>query len=129
MAKTADLAPSRGTNSSRRTSANGATRSRTRRSTAAQPDDLEAQVAQLQSDLKTITQTLTRLGEDKVGEVRSGAKLRAAELRAKGEELIDSAQDEFGAIEKQIKDTIREKPLTAVAGALALGFIIAVITR
>jgi hypothetical protein len=43
--------------------------------------------------------------------------------------MIESAQDEFNAFEKQIKDTIREKPLTAVAGALALGFILAVVTR
>jgi ElaB/YqjD/DUF883 family membrane-anchored ribosome-binding protein len=129
MAETADLAPNRASTSPRRSAANGATRTRARRAAATAPDDLEAQVAQLQSDLKTITQTLTRLGEDKVGEVRSSAKMRAAELRAKGEELLEGAQDEFGALEKQIKDTIREKPLTAVAGAVALGFIIAVLTR
>jgi ElaB/YqjD/DUF883 family membrane-anchored ribosome-binding protein len=69
------------------------------------------------------------MGETKVDEVRGTARLRAAEIRGKGEELIENAQDEFGAFEKQIKDTIREKPLTAVAGALALGFLVAVITR
>ena len=91
--------------------------------------DLEAQVAQLQSDIKSITQTLQRMGESKVGEVQGLAKRRAADLRGKGEEMLESAQDEFNAFEKQIKDTIREKPLTAVAGALAMGFILAVITR
>lgn len=91
--------------------------------------DLEAQVAQLQNDIKSIAQTLTRMGEGKVGEVRSMAARRAAEIKGKGEELVETAQDEFGAFEQQIKDTIREKPLTAVAGALALGFLIAVITR
>ena len=69
------------------------------------------------------------MGEDKVGEVQGMAKRRAADLRGKGEEMLESAQDEFNAFEKQIKDTIREKPLTAVAGALAMGFILAVITR
>jgi ElaB/YqjD/DUF883 family membrane-anchored ribosome-binding protein len=103
---------------------------RTRRAASrAKSDDLEAQVAQLQNDLKSIAQTITRLGENKVGEVRGMAKSRAAELRGRGEELVESAQDEFNAFERQIKDTIREKPLTAVAGALALGFLIAVITR
>jgi ElaB/YqjD/DUF883 family membrane-anchored ribosome-binding protein len=103
---------------------------RTRRTASrAKADDIEAQVTQLQNDIKQIAQTLTRMGENKVGEVRGAAKSRAAEIRGKGEELIESAQDEFGAFEKQIKETIREKPLTAVAGALALGFIIAVITR
>jgi ElaB/YqjD/DUF883 family membrane-anchored ribosome-binding protein len=118
------------------TRANGAARaasaaaSRTRRTASrAKSDDLEAQVTKLQDDIKSIAQTLTRMGENKVGEVRGMAKNRAAELRGKGEEMIESAQDEFNAFEKQIKDTIREKPLTAVAGALALGFLIAVITR
>ena len=118
MADTEDTAPARAsTNGSapRRAAANGArSATRARRSTGATPpaDDLEAQVAQLQSDIKSITQTLQRLGGDKVGEVRGMAKLRAAALK-----------------DKQIKDTIREKPLTAVAGAMALGFIIAVLTR
>jgi ElaB/YqjD/DUF883 family membrane-anchored ribosome-binding protein len=135
MADTEDTAPARAsTNGStpRRAAANGArSATRARRSTGATPpaDDLEAQVAQLQSDIKSITQTLQRLGGDKVGEVRGMAKLRAAALKDKGEEMLESAQDEFNAFEKQIKDTIREKPLTAVAGAMALGFIIAVLTR
>ena len=131
MADTADMAPSRAANSStRRTAANGTgTATRARRATRAKPDDLEAQVAQLQSDLKSITQTLGRMGETKVDEVKGMAKSRAAELRGKGEEMLETAQDEFNAFEKQIKDTIREKPLTAVAGAMALGFIIAVLTR
>ena len=130
MADTEDMAPARAASNSspRRAAANGAS-TRSRRSRSAGSDDLEAQVNQLQSDLKSITQTLQRMGENKVGEVQGMAKRRAAELRGKGEEMIESAQDEFNAFEKQIKDTIREKPLTAVAGALALGFLIAVITR
>ncbi len=133
MAETEDMAPARASSTStspRRAAANGGARStRTRRPRSTPPDDLEAQVAQLQSDIQSITQTLQAMGESKVGEVRGMAKRRAADLRGKGEEMLESAQDEFSAFEKQIKDTIREKPLTAVAGAVALGFILAVVTR
>ena len=131
MADTEDMAPARTNGSTRRAAANGTgSTARTRRARrSAAPDGLEAQVAQLQSDIKSITQTLQRMGESKVGEVQGLAKRRAADLRGKGEEMLESAQDEFNAFEKQIKDTIREKPLTAVAGALAMGFILAVITR
>lgn len=126
-----DTAPASSTNSATRRAANGAApATRARRATArAKADDLEAQVAQLQTDIKAITQTLGRLGNSAVGEVRGAAKSRAADIRGRGEEMFESAQDEFNALEKQIKDTIREKPLTAVAGAVALGFILAVITR
>ena len=132
MADTEATAPARSTNTgATRRAANGAApASRTRRSASrAKADDLEAQVEQLQADIKSITHTLGRLGNSAVGEVRGAAKSRAADLRGKGEEMLESAQDEFNAFEKQIKDTIREKPLTAVAGALALGFILAVLTR
>ena len=111
------------------TSAARAAGNRTRRTARAKADDLESQVAQLQNDLKSIAQTLTRMGEGKVDEVRGMAKSRAAEIRGKGEELVETAQDEFGAFERQIKDTIREKPLTAVAGAIALGYILAIVSR
>lgn len=95
----------------------------------AREQDLEAQVAQLQADIKSITQTLTKLGEAKVGEVTASAKARAHDLADRGQAALHSAHDEFDAVEKQLKDTIREKPLTAVAGAVALGFLLAVLTR
>ena len=127
MAESTEAA-ARPNGSAARAASTAATRAR-RATSRAKADDLEAQVSKLQDDIKSIAQTLTRMGENKVGEVRGMAKNRAAEIKGKGEELIESAQDEFGAFERQIKDTIREKPLTAVAGALALGFLIAVITR
>jgi ElaB/YqjD/DUF883 family membrane-anchored ribosome-binding protein len=94
-----------------------------------QQETLEAEVAQLKADLKSITNTLTRMGQTAGNELKSTAAARADELAARGKSAVDYAQDEFGALEKQIKDTIREKPLTAVAGAVALGFILAVLTR
>ena len=95
----------------------------------AETESLEAQVAQLQSDLKSITNTLARMGQTAGNELKSTARTRADELAARGQSALSSAQDEFGQIERQLKDTIREKPLTAVAGAVALGFLIAVLTR
>ena len=127
MADTADVAPTRATTRRTNSAANGTgTRSR---SVRAKADDLEAQVSQLQSDLKSITHTLTRMGESRVDEVRGAAKAQAKSLLDKGQSAIEDAQDEFNLLEKQIKDTIRDKPLTAVAGAIALGFVLAVITR
>jgi ElaB/YqjD/DUF883 family membrane-anchored ribosome-binding protein len=114
----------------RRAAANG-TRRRTRVSPAidAETDTLQDQVSQLQSDLKSIANTLSRMGHTGANELKSTASARADDLAARGQSALDYAQDEFGAFERQIKDTIREKPLTAVAGAVALGFILAVITR
>lgn len=91
--------------------------------------ELEAQVAQLQADLKDITETLRQLAETRVDSVRSVARSQVRDLADRGQQVIHEAQDEFEAIEKQVKDTIRERPLTAVATAAAAGFIFAVLTR
>jgi ElaB/YqjD/DUF883 family membrane-anchored ribosome-binding protein len=92
-------------------------------------DDLKLQVAQLQADLKGIAASLAALAEDKVAGAKHEVKQDVAELAKAGQKKIDDVQDEFSALEKQLKDTIREKPLTAVAGAIALGFILAVVSR
>ncbi|MGN6157467.1 MAG: DUF883 family protein [Devosia sp.] len=118
--------------SARSSARRAGSRSRSRARSAAlevEADSLEDQVAQLQTDLRSITSTLQRMGATAGNELKSSARARADELAARGQSALESATDEFGAFERQIKDTIREKPLTAVAGAIALGFILAVITR
>lgn len=90
---------------------------------------LEAQVARLQDDLKEITATLTRLGSDKVSEARAVAKSEYRHAVKAGQNLVGDVTDQAGALETQIKDIIRERPLTAVAGAIGIGFLIAALTR
>jgi ElaB/YqjD/DUF883 family membrane-anchored ribosome-binding protein len=123
MAETAEMAPTRTTVRK----ANGVARRKT--ATRAKADDLEHQVAQLEADIRSITPTLGRMGEMGVDEVKHRAKAQASYVAHKGQSAVEAVQDEFSDIEKHLKDTIRDKPLTAVAGALALGFVLAVITR
>lgn len=90
---------------------------------------LEDQVARLQTDIKDIAATLARMGNNKVSEARSTAKHEYRNALSAGQHVIDDVTDQAGALEKQLKDTIREKPLTAVASAIGIGFIIAMLTR
>lgn len=135
MASTTDMAPTRSTTSTpARRAANGPRRAAARttaaaRAAASREDDLSAQVQQLQDDLKSIASTLASLAESKVNDAQSMAKREVKNVAKAGQHALEDAQDEFGQLEKQIKDTIREKPLTAVAGAIALGFVLAVVSR
>jgi ElaB/YqjD/DUF883 family membrane-anchored ribosome-binding protein len=121
MADTTDMAPT--PSPARR---GGAGRSR---SSARTGGDLEAQVARLQTDLKGIAESIAKLSEQKVGEVQGAAQQQVRHLVAEGQQKFGEIKDEFGHMEKQVKDVIREKPLTAVLGAVAIGFVIALITR
>lgn len=127
MADTADMAPNRSV-PARKTSSNGtrpATRSRSRR----REDNLEDQIERLQTDLKAIAATITTMAETQVSDTRKAAKKEVDNLVRSGQETVDEIQDEFGHMEKQIKDTIRAKPLTAMAGAIAIGFCLAILAR
>ena len=136
MAATPDMAPNRTASASPTPrTPNGPRRSAAARSAAAstasrsREDDLAEQISQLQADMRAIASTLAGLAEDKVSEAQSMAKREARNLARSGQQAVEDVQDEFGQLERQIKDTIREKPLTAVAGAIALGYILAVVSR
>lgn len=126
MATTTDVAPNRSTPAPRRAAASS------RRAPASRSNrepDLEAQIEKLQADLKGIAGTLASLAESKVEDAQGMAKRELKNLKTQGQNAVEDVQDEFGQLERQLKDTIREKPLTAVAGAIALGFILAVVSR
>lgn len=122
MATTTDMAP---TAAARKTA--GAANARVTEKSREQ--ELEAQVAQLQSDLKSIAETLKKLTGEKASEVRDVAEAEIRHLKRRGQHLVEEAQDQAGEYEAQLKDTIREKPLTAVATALGVGFVLALLTR
>lgn len=131
MATTEDMAPGRTTPSRTNGGRTAASPRPSRRARKTARDDtaLEDQVARLQNDLKSITATLASMADSKVNEAKGAASSQMQNLVKQGQQAVDSIQDEFGHMEKQIKDTIREKPLTAVAGAIAIGFVLALITR
>lgn len=120
MAATPEMAPSR-----RRRSTN-ASRSG---EAPAKDESIEAQVARLQEDIKGIAASIAGMAEDKLTDARGMARRETRNLMRSGQQAVDGVTDEFGHLEKQLKDAIREKPLTAVAGAAALGFLLAMITR
>jgi ElaB/YqjD/DUF883 family membrane-anchored ribosome-binding protein len=123
MSTTPDLAPNR------TPAAASARRRANRASSAAKEAQLEDQIAQLQADLKGIASTLAKLTNSKVSEVRDVATSEARHLQRQGQNVIEDVQDQAGALEQQLKDTIREKPLTAVASAIGIGFVLALLSR
>jgi ElaB/YqjD/DUF883 family membrane-anchored ribosome-binding protein len=111
----------------------GAARSGTEAGAAVAADlaqeDLQNQIEQLRSDIKSIANTLQRMGSARATQAQGRARSEVRHLVDAGQQMVEDVSDEFGQVEKQIKDTIREKPLTAVISALGIGFLLAVLTR
>jgi ElaB/YqjD/DUF883 family membrane-anchored ribosome-binding protein len=127
MANTPDLAPGRANPTG---NAGGSPAARASRASAkVREAQLEDQVSQLQDDIKAIAATLARLSNDKVNEVKAVAKSEAHHLQRQGQHVVEDVQEQASALEQQLKDTIREKPLTAVASAVGIGFILALLSR
>lgn len=124
MATTSDLAPNRTEEAVDKVAATA-----NRAKAKAREEQLEDQIAQLQTDLKSIAATLAKLSSDKVNEVKDIAKSEARHLQRQGQNVVEDVQDQAADLERQLKDTIREKPLTAVASAVGIGFVLALLTR
>jgi ElaB/YqjD/DUF883 family membrane-anchored ribosome-binding protein len=92
-------------------------------------ESLEDQVSKLQDDIKAIAASLAKLSDQKVSEARSTAKTQYSSLVKSGQHVVDDLGDQVNAYEGQLVDAIREKPLTAVAGAIGVGFLIALLSR
>ncbi|WP_164854854.1 MULTISPECIES: DUF883 family protein [unclassified Devosia] len=96
---------------------------------ASKEQQLEQQVSQLQNDIRDIAATLAQLTGEKVTEARGIAETEMHRLKRHGQNALDEVQDQAGALEESLKQTIREKPFTAVASALGVGFILALLSR
>ncbi|MDR3473877.1 MAG: DNA gyrase subunit B [Devosia sp.] len=90
---------------------------------------LEDQLSQLQDDVKAIAASLSKLSESKISAARSNAKAQYNSIVKSGQSVADEVTDQMSAYEGQLVEAIRERPLTAVAGAIGVGFLIALLSR
>ena len=90
---------------------------------------LEDQIAKLQDDVRAIASSLSKLSENKISEARATAKKQVRNLVDSGHSVADDLTDQVNAYEGQLLEAIRDRPLTAVAGAIGVGFLIALLSR
>lgn len=96
--------------------------------TATNPD-LQAQVTALKEDIASIAATLAKIGKNSAREATSNASSSFENARARGEDALDEIRSQAKALEDQLTETVRENPLTTVAVAAGVGFLLALIAR
>lgn len=93
------------------------------------PEDLEAEIARLREDVATLAAQLQKTGEHSYSAAMRAASEGADQIRAKGEAAVDSLKSSASDIEQQISGAVREKPITALAIAAGVGYLLAILRR
>lgn len=91
--------------------------------------NLEMEIARLREDVARLTEQLGRTGEHTLAAAKRAASDGAEHLRVKGEAAVDALKSNADDLERQISDTVREKPITSLAIAAGIGFFFALLSR
>lgn len=91
--------------------------------------DLEADIRQLRADIAKLTEQLATTGEHSYSTARRAAKEGVDQLRAQGEAAIEGLRSNARDVEEQVLATVREKPITSLAVAAGIGYLLALLSR
>ncbi|MBX3597481.1 MAG: DUF883 family protein [Rhizobiaceae bacterium] len=90
---------------------------------------LEADVRQLQRDIKELTELLAKTKDDSYSAASRAASEGIEQLRAQGDAAIEGLRQSAHDIEAQMISAVREKPVTSLAMAAGVGFLFALLAR
>ena len=91
--------------------------------------NLAADIARLREDMARLANEIAAVGQQSVKAAKRAASERAEEFRVKGETAMADLRSNASDMEQQLSDTVREKPITALAIAAGVGFLLALLTR
>ncbi|EKF18812.1 DUF883 family protein [Nitratireductor pacificus] len=91
--------------------------------------DLENDVRQLRADMAQLMTHLKEMGGQSGSAARKAAVDGIDQLREQGEAAMQNVKDSAQDMERQLAQTIRERPITSLALAVGAGFLIALATR
>jgi ElaB/YqjD/DUF883 family membrane-anchored ribosome-binding protein len=93
------------------------------------PEDLAAEIERLKADITRLTEQLRQTGQHSFDTARRAAAEGVDQLWAQGEAAYEGLKANASDLERDLTDTVREKPLTALAIAAGVGFLFALLTR
>lgn len=91
-------------------------------------DDLAAQLETLRGDMSQLTELLAGYGRDRAEQVGHSTMQRAADLRARAGQDVERLRARAGDIAHDAENFMHERPATAIGLAVALGFVVGLVT-
>lgn len=92
-------------------------------------EELEIQISRLKDEIAGIAATLKDIGAEKVYGAKQTAANSYDDAVRRGEAAIDDVRQQVQDLEEQISSAVREKPLTSLAIAAGVGYLLAMIAR
>lgn len=92
-------------------------------------EELKAEIAKLRKELADLVKHVSEVGDKSARTARKAATGKAEELRAQGEAAFEDLRESALDYERQVADTVREKPITSLAIAAGVGFFFALLAR
>lgn len=92
-------------------------------------EDMAARIAELKSEIASLSKTLSSLGGQKVDDYRDAAERMAADAVSASLRAFDTARTEALSLEEGFEQRVRDNPLKAIGIAAGIGFLFALMTR
>lgn len=101
------------------------------RAAARKMDEVEVrgQVERIRSDLAGLKSAIADYSVDRAHELGAAAKETASDVSEQTRRAVESLNDEFVALERQLVDHVRRRPLQSVGIAAAAGVLIALLLK
>lgn len=96
---------------------------------SAEEKDIETQIKDLRSEISALVSNLNKAGQEKIRHVKRRAAHFLDDAREHGGDALQGAQQKFYDMQEELSDNIREKPMTSIAIAAGVGFVLAHLLR
>lgn len=90
---------------------------------------LEADIRRLREDVAALTRHLKESGDETYKSARKAATEGAEQFRAQGEAAMENLRDNAEDVSEQVADAVRRKPITSLAIAAGVGYLLAMLRR
>lgn len=91
--------------------------------------ELEAEVARLKGDVTKLKEQVRETGQRSYRSAQRVASSGLESVKARSEAAIEDIRGQAKDYEAQLEEAVREKPISSLAIAAGVGFVLALLTR
>ena len=92
-------------------------------------DEIQAEMAEIKSDLAALTKSLAKYGKARVDGLQDRAADWSDDLLDDSRQAVKKLRKQVSRLEKDMEAKVREHPLQWFLGALGLGLVVAMLVR